>query len=197
MIFPDTGRSLKALTLHATPNHSRYFVRAVGAAGIALVLGAFAVAMGVTAPASAAGRGADAKNALAPPCAPSAVREVTSTNGRYYGPKSIVKMTSSVRNTSKATCSVSVGPTSPSFAVTNSKGVEVWNNCYAGDRPGACPQYLIARSLKPGATFSKTVAWDQRSGSPPARVPAGIYKVTTHFTGIPGNHSAWFKLMAR
>jgi len=177
-------------------NHSRYFMRAVGAAGIALVLGAFAVAMGVTAPASAAGRGADAKNALAPPCAPSAVREVTSTNGRYYGPKSIVKMTSSVRNTSKATCSVSVGPTSPSFAVTNSKGVECGTTATPATGPERAP-VPHRRSLKPGATFSKTVAWDQRSGSPPARVPAGIYKVTTHFTGIPGNHSAWFKLMAR
>lgn len=106
-------------------------------------------------------------------------------------------MTSSVRNTSKATCSVPVGPTSPSFAVTNSKGVQVWNNCYAGDRPGACPQYLIALSLKPGSTFSKTVSWDQRSGSPPERVPAGIYKVTTHFAGVPGKHSAWFELTAR
>ncbi len=105
-------------------------------------------------------------------------------------------MTSSIRNKSDATCSVWIGPISPSFRVTNSKGVEIWNNCYADDQAGACPRYLIARSLKLGSTYSKTVAWDQRSGTPPARVPAGVYKLTTQFAGIAGNRSARFELTA-
>ena len=105
-----------------------------------------------------------------------------------------MKMTSSIRNKSKTTCSVLVGPTSPSFTVTNSRGVEVWNNCYAHDQPGACPQYLIARNLKPRAKYAKTVRWDQRSGKPPAQVPASDYELTTHFAGIAGNHTARFQL---
>jgi len=105
-------------------------------------------------------------------------------------------MTGSIRNKSASACTVLFGPTSPSFTVSNSSGFEVWNNCYAGDHPGACPQYLIARSLKPGATYSKTVAWDQRSGKPPARVPPGVYQLTVHFAGIAGHHSARFELMA-
>ena len=177
------------LILHATSNRSRSFVRAVGVAGIALVLGTLAGTVGVAAFASGTGRGAAARNATAELCAPSAVREVASTNRPSYGPGSIVKMTSSIRNKSKNTCSALVGPTSPSFTVTNSRGVEVWNNCYADDLPGACPQYLIARNLKPGATYSKTVEWDQRSGKPPTRVPTGVYELTTHFSGIAGNHS--------
>lgn len=184
------------LTLHATRNRSRSSARAVGAAGIALVLGALVGTMGVAAPASGGERGANAKNAPALLCAPLAVKEAASTSRQSYGPGSIVKMAGSIRNKSTSACSVLVGPTSPSFTVTNSSSVEVWNNCYAGDHPGACPQYLIARSLKPGTTYSKTVAWDQRSGKPPTRVPPGVYELTTHFAGIAGNHSIRFDLTA-
>jgi hypothetical protein len=106
----------------------------------------------------------------------------------------MVVMKSLVRNASRKICSVAVGPTSPSLTVTNSKGVVVWNNCYANDRPGACALYLVAQTLKPGATYAKTVAWDQRSGQPPAQVPTGSYKLTAQFSGIAGNHATRFQL---
>ncbi len=178
--------------LHATPSRTYSLEGAVGAVWIVLV--ALVGTNGVAAPASGTGRGAAVGYSSAPMCASSAVREVASTNRKSYGPGSIVKMTSSIRNKSKTTCSVLVGPTSPSFSVTNSRGVDVWNNCYADDQPGACPEYLIARNLKPGATYSGTVAWDHRSGKPPDGLPVGGYELTTHFVGIAGNHSSRFQL---
>jgi hypothetical protein len=91
-------------------------------------------------------------------------------------------------------CNVAVGPTSPSFTVTNSNGVVVWNNCYANDRRGACALYLVAHTLNPGATYAKTVAWDQRSGQPPARVTTGTYHLTAHLSAITGTHATKFQL---
>jgi hypothetical protein len=106
----------------------------------------------------------------------------------------MVVMKSSVRNTSGRNCIVAVGPTSPSLSVTNARGVEVWNNCYAGDRPGACALYLIALTLGPGATYARTFAWDQRSGQPLARVSTGTYQLTMRLSGIGGNHATRFQL---
>jgi hypothetical protein len=103
-------------------------------------------------------------------------------------------MTSTVRNVSSKNCSVGVGPTSPSFTVTNSKGVVVWNNCYTNGRPGACALYLVAHTLKPGATYLTIVKWDQRSGQPPTRVSTGPYRLTTFFSGVAGIHTTRFQL---
>jgi hypothetical protein len=91
-------------------------------------------------------------------------------------------------------CSVAIGPTSPSLVVTDSDGVVVWNNCYANDRPGACALYLVAQTLRPGATYAKTVAWDQRSGRPSARVPTGTYQLSANFSGNAGNDTTRFQL---
>jgi hypothetical protein len=105
-------------------------------------------------------------------------------------------MTSSVRNVSKKSCSVGVGPTSPSFAITNSKGAVVWNNCYANDRPGACALYLVAHTLRPGVTLATIVEWDQRAGQPPTRVSTGAYRLTAQFSGMSGRRTTSFELTA-
>jgi hypothetical protein len=101
-------------------------------------------------------------------------------------------MTFSITNESSSECTTSVGPTSPSFTVTNSKGVEVWNNCYANDRPGACAMYLMLRHIKAKATYSETFTWDQRSGASRARVPLGVYQLTVGANGATGKHSVTF-----
>ena len=117
------------------------------------------------------------------PCSVARVTERVGTNQSSYGPGATVSMTLSATNTSTSACALGVGPTSPSFVVTNQSGVEVWDNCYANDQPGACAMYLMMRDLGPGATFSKTVSWDQGSGQSRARVALGMYHVTANFIG--------------
>lgn len=177
---------------------SRLFVASRGAGALALFVVALAGTSGVAASASGASGGPvpHATSANSAPCSPSVLRETTTVNRTSYPPGTVVRMTISIRNASTATCIVGVGPTSPSFSVTNSKGAVVWNGCYANDQPGACAQYLMARSLAPGAAYAKTRTWDQRSGAPPARVPLGVYTLTTHFEGGAGTHVVRFKLTA-
>jgi len=127
-------------------------------------------------------------------CESSQLREVVSTNFASYGPGTPVKMTVSITNISTKTCSITVGPTSPSFHVTNSKGTALWNNCFAGDRPGPCAMYLMLRSLKPTSTFAESFTWNQKIGG--ARVPVGIYQLTVHTDGITASHSVKFVLAA-
>ncbi len=171
--------------------------RGLGTFGIALVLSAVAVAVaaGVDASASTIERGAAASGS-APLCSSLAARELISTDRTNYGPGAVVRMTSSIRNTAQTVCALWLGPTSPSFTVGNSRGIEVWNNCYANDQPGACAQYLIRRNLPPGATYSKTVTWDQRTGAVPTRVPVGIYQISTRFAGVVGNRAVRIKITA-
>ena len=154
----------------------------------------FLCAAGIISPVPGTAQNANATSTRVPACSSADVREVVSTSQQSYGPGVMVVMKSSVRNTSSKTCIVAVGPTSPSLTVTNSKGVVVWNNCYANDQSGACALYLVAQTLRPGATYAKTVAWDQRSGQPPARVPTGTYQLTAQFSGIAGNHATRFQL---
>jgi hypothetical protein len=156
----------------------------------------FLWAAGIVSPAPGIAQSAFATGVGVPTCSTQDVREVVSTSQQSYGPGIMVVMISSIRNTSGKICSVAVGPTSPSLAVTNPEGVVAWNNCYANDQPGACALYLVARTLKPGATYAKTFAWDQRSGPQPARVPTGTYHLTAQFSGIAGRHVARFDLTA-
>jgi hypothetical protein len=79
---------------------------------------------------------------------------------------------------------VTQGPTSPSFTITNSRGVEVWNNCDANDRAGACALYLMLVPLKPGASSSRSFTWDQRAGTPLRRVATGTYRLRVNYSGV-------------
>ena len=131
-------------------------------------------------------------------------RQTISTSEPSYGPGSLVIMASSIRNASNSVCSIAVGPTSPSMTVTSSHGAQVWNGCYVNGHPGACALYLVVQSLEPGAAYTKTVSWDQRSGAAAARVPVGVYELSAQFSGIaldapPGStspqrlHPAWLR----
>jgi hypothetical protein len=105
-------------------------------------------------------------------------------------------MTASIHNTSTKSCSVGVGPTSPSLVVDNSSGVEVWSNCGGAGEFHACALYLMLETLQPGATYTKTATWDQRSGALAARVPAGVYELTANFDGVSSQASTHFTLSA-
>lgn len=162
--------------------------------GATLACTLLVLATGFTQSTQSVADGAALASKRLPNCSTSEVKERVSTNKRSYRSGTTVVMTSSVKNVSSATCNLEVGPTSPSLAITNTKGKVVWNNCYANDQPGVCALYLTLHSLKPGATYSKTFMWDQRSSSPKTRVSPGAYELTARFTGVSGNHKTTFHL---
>jgi len=188
------GRSLPLRTGLACPFRPRSLAPIRGASRKTLIAVILLCAAVITCPVPGIAQNANATSTGVSTCSPTDVSEAVSTSQQSYGPGVVVVMKSSVRNTSSKTCAVAVGPTSPSLTVTNSRGVVVWNNCYASDQPGACALYLIARMLKPGATYAETFAWDQRSGQSRARVPRGTYQLTSQFSSISGNRATRFQL---
>ena len=130
------------------------------------------------------------------PCSRSALRVTTSTNRHVYGPGQVVRMTVAVRNRSAASCPFAVGPTSPFLRVTNSRGAQVWNNCYSHGSPGPCAQFLAVKVVRPGATYVDTLTWDPTEGPYRIPEPAGEYRLTTSFEGTPGIYTANFRLRA-
>ena len=128
-------------------------------------------------------------------CAPSAVKEFASTTQHGYRLGTPVKMTASIRNTSTRTCTVVIGQNSPSFSITNSKGVVVWNNCYVNGQPGACRMSLILKTLKPGIRYSARATWNQQSGTQPNQIAAGAYTLTASFSGFTTEKTVRFTLI--
>jgi hypothetical protein len=127
-------------------------------------------------------------------CHSSTLRVTSSTNERSYTPGTSVTMTVTIRNDSKRTCAITVGPTSPSMAITNSRGDIRWNNCYADDQPGACAMYLMLRSLAAGGHYSLTKKWDQRFGPTHGFVARGTYSLTTSFSAVKPSSKIEFTL---
>ncbi len=127
-------------------------------------------------------------------CASSAVNIAASTTQYGYRLGTPVKMTASIRNTSSRTCTVVVGQNSPSFLITNIKGVLVWNNCYVNGQPGACRMSLILKTLKAGARYSATAIWDQQTGGQAKPIKAGVYSLTASFSGYKDEKTIRFTL---
>ena len=128
-------------------------------------------------------------------CAPSAVREVASTTKHTYQLGTPVKMFASIRNTSTKTCNVVVGQNSPSFSISNARGVAVWNNCYVNGQPGACRMSLILKTLKPGTRYSARATWNQQPGTQPNQIAAGAYTLTASFSGYTTEKIVRFTLI--
>ena len=126
-------------------------------------------------------------NSRVSPCRVSQVRESLSTNAKTYAPGTSVKMTVSIRNLSAKTCDVAIGPTSPSVSIINAQGAVVWNNCYAGDQPGACAMFLMQHILKPKGLYSFSKSWNQRSGPTSTFAARGTYELTSNFSGLSPN----------
>jgi hypothetical protein len=129
-------------------------------------------------------------------CRTSQVRETLTTNARSYLPGASVVMRVSIRNVSSHSCSVAVGPTSPSMSVLNAKGTEVWNNCYAGDQPGACAMFLMLRTLKSNTAYTLTKTWNQQTGSTQKFVARGRYVLTSNVSGVGSEKKVDFTLAA-
>lgn len=95
-----------------------------------------------------------------------------------------VHVTVALHNHSAIACSFATGPFSPNFVLTNSAGVTVWGSCWFGGGPAPCADYLLRRTLAPGATYRDRLSWDQRTGHPDLAVPAGRYAFSVNFEGI-------------
>ena len=127
-------------------------------------------------------------------CAQLAVREVAYTTKHTYQLGTPVKMFASIRNTSTKTCNVVVGQNSPSFSITNAKGVVVWNNCYVNGQPGACRMSLVLRTLKSGAHYTSTAAWIPQSGTQPNQIAVGAYELRVSYSGVASVKKVRFTL---
>ena len=129
-------------------------------------------------------------------CHSSQVRETATTSAKSYPEGTLVKLSVTIRNESTRTCSVAIGPTSPSFSILNSRGTVVWNNCYAGDHPGACAMFLMLHVMKPKASYVIARTWNQRDGPQSKFVARGTYEVTSSSSGVIGFSRAKFTLTA-
>jgi len=127
-------------------------------------------------------------------CHSSQVRETATTSAKSYPEGSLVKLTVTIRNESTRTCSVAIGPTSPSFSILNARGTVVWNNCYSGDHPGACAMFLMLHVLKAKASYVLARSWNQRDGPQSKFVARGAYEVTSSTSGVSGFSRAKFEL---
>jgi len=101
-----------------------------------------------------------------------------------YTSGALVHVTVALHNDSAIACSYTTGPFSPNFVLTNPAGVTVWGSCWFGGGPAPCADYLLQRSLAPGATYRDELTWDQRTGHPDLAVPAGRYTFNANFLGL-------------
>ncbi len=142
-----------------------------------------------------------AGQAAPPQCSQSQVRITAQTNHGVYPPGHPVVMTSSITNVSSSSCTIFLGAVrgwSPTFTVTNSKGVVVWDRCWVRDQPGACATVLFSHTLRPGHRYQQKATWDQRSGpdgQPPVQVPQGQYTFATYYQYIGGPASVTFDIL--
>jgi hypothetical protein len=119
-----------------------------------------------------------------------------STNTHDYRPGSPVVMRVSIINVSSRSCAIGVGPTSPTLSIINTKGDVIWNNCYAGDQPGACAMFLMLRTLKPGPSYALAKSWNQRTGPEHSFAARGTYVLTSNVSGLGGEKKVDFALIA-
>jgi Intracellular proteinase inhibitor len=138
-----------------------------------------------------------------PMCTASDVSMAASTDRAAYAPGQTVAMTSSVRNTSDASCAIALGRqpgSSPEFLIDNSSGTQVWNRCWIDDEPFPCSQVFQPHTLRRGHTYKQKASWDQGSGpagGPVVRVPPGRYTLSTSYAFLPIVATASFKIVAK
>jgi hypothetical protein len=142
-----------------------------------------------------------AGKAAAPQCTDGQIRIRADTDHDAYPPGHSVIMTSSIRNVSHSSCTIYLGVVpgwSPTFTVTNTGGMVVWDRCWVNDQPGACATLLRSHTLHPGQRYQQEATWDQRSGADgqsPRQVPQGLYTFSTHFRYMTGTASATFDIV--
>lgn len=152
--------------------------------GVVLVAVSFVGSLGGVTPFATP---APAASAGVTPCSSALATITASIDHARYLPATPVRVTVSLHNRAATACSYAVGPTSPTYRVTNAAGATVWGSCWAGGAPSPCADFLVQRILAAGATARQRFTWDQRSGTPDQLVPAGRYRFTVSLQGL----SAW------
>jgi hypothetical protein len=117
-------------------------------------------------------------------CSPQQVKLSATPDHLLYTSGAVVHVTVALRNHSAVACSISTGPFSPNFVLTNSAGATVWASCWFDGGPAPCADYLLHRILAPGATYRDRLTWDQRTGHPDLAVPAGRYTFKVSLLGL-------------
>lgn len=118
-------------------------------------------------------------------CSPTQVTLSTAPDHSLYTAGTLVHVTVALHNHSAIACSYATGPSSPNFVLTNPVGVTVWGSCWFGGGPAPCADYLLHRTLAPGATYRDRLTWDQRTGHPDLPAVAGRYTLNATFPGLP------------
>jgi hypothetical protein len=130
----------------------------------------------------------------ASPCTSNQIRpSISATIESDSSSSIVVLLQTSLVNISKKSCSIEIGPTSPSLKVDNPDGTLAWNNCFAGDQPGACPLFLELKTLKPKGTYSWSTTWPPTPSSTVLPTP-GTYTFTAFYDGIAASLSTIFVL---
>ena len=122
-------------------------------------------------------------------CTASQVRESATTDHFLYSPGETVRARASIVNTSAATCTISVGGTSPTFTIFDSAGVARWSYCNSLVRPETCPLYLRLVTLAPAQRFSTTHPWTPAAG-PSGSTLFGVFRLTVSFSGFATTDTA-------
>jgi hypothetical protein len=117
-------------------------------------------------------------------CSTTQVTLSATTDHSLYTADTLVPVTVALHSHSASACSYATGPFSPSFALTNSAGVTVWGSCWFDGGPAPCADYLLHRTVAPGATYRDRLIWDQRTGHPDLPTPAGRYTFNATFAGL-------------
>jgi ABC-type transport system substrate-binding protein len=158
-----------------------------------LVGGTLAIGFGVLTTTSVA----EAQNKPATvSCRTSALRETLSTNEKSFTPGTTVVMRLVLRNVGSRACTIAVGPTSPSLTILNAKDKVIWNNCYAGDQPGACAMFLMLRTIEPDTSYTLSKSWNQRTGLSNNFAARGRYVLTSNVSGLGAEKKVAFSLVA-
>jgi len=116
-------------------------------------------------------------------CSPTQITLSATPDHSLYTSDAQVHVTVALHNHSDIACSFATGPFSPNFVLTSATGVTVWGSCWFGGGPAPCADYLLHRTLAPGATYRDRFTWNQRTGHPDLVVPSGHYTFSASFLG--------------
>jgi hypothetical protein len=144
--------------------------------------------------AEAAPRPSNARIAPTTQCTSAQVREsVAATIEATSSPVVSVLLQTSLQNISKKSCTIAVGPTSPSLVVTDQEGNVAWNNCFTANGEGACAQFLVLKTLKPNTSFTWSMSWHPTlsSTTPP---PPWTYTFHSSFGSVNKSGTSPFVL---
>ena len=105
------------------------------------------------------------------------VKVVLTSDHLVYHRGQPVVMTLTETNTSNQTVTVPLGPSTDGFYVTQN-GREVW-----ASNTGPQPLFILARTLKPGESFTVSATWNGHSNIGPASNPTGVLVVHSQIAG--------------